>query len=80
VDYTRAMEAAANDYAVERMRQAGLPMAPLADLYDQIAQSVRREERDIPAWMATKLNYLRSHPTSAERNARLRSGRPPATP
>jgi uncharacterized membrane protein YjgN (DUF898 family) len=80
VDYTRAMEAAADDYAVERMRQAGLPMAPLADLYDQIAQSVRREERDIPAWMATNLNYLRSHPASAERNARLRSGRPSTAP
>jgi Zn-dependent protease with chaperone function len=78
--YSREMEAAADDYAVLRMRQLGLPIAPLADLYDDLAQSVWREERDIPAWMAVKFNYLYSHPPSAERNARFRSARPPAAP
>lgn len=78
--YSRAMETAADNYAVERMRQAGLPMAPLADLYDDLEQRVWRDEKEIPEWMAVKFTYLRSHPPSPERMARFRAERPPAAP
>lgn len=78
--YSRETETAADNYAVERMRQAGLPMAALADLYDDLEQRVWRDEKDIPAWMADKFTYLRSHPPSPERIARFRAERPAAAP
>lgn len=72
MDYSRQMETAADGYAIARMDQAALPVRPLADLLDSL-DKLAPGESELPRWMNDNQSYLRSHPASAARSARLRN-------
>lgn len=74
MDYSRAMEAAADDYAIALMDEAGMSTEPLADLFDSL-EALAPGESDLPKWMSASATYLRSHPATEERSARFRAGR-----
>jgi predicted Zn-dependent protease len=74
MDYSRAMETAADEYAIALMDEAGMSAEPLADLFDSM-ELLAPGQSDIPKWMAQTTTYLRSHPATEERSARLRAGR-----
>jgi Zn-dependent protease with chaperone function len=67
--HSRAMEAAADQYALAVLRARHLPAAPLADLF----RSMGKEEDEAPGWLRTASGYLSSHPGSAARAAALRA-------
>lgn len=68
--YSRDMEREADDFAARMLRRQGLPPALLADMLDKLAAAHDKggHSPDSPrAWLS-------SHPDTAERVARLRSG------
>lgn len=72
--YSRAMETAADSYAIDTLQRKGWSTAPLADLFDWLEQvNDASPEKTMPAWMRQSLPYGSSHPSSAERIARLRA-------
>jgi Zn-dependent protease with chaperone function len=68
--HSRAMETAADDYALAALQARHLPLAPLANLFDSM--EARKSARQ-PAWFGIATGYLSSHPGSTERAARLRA-------
>ena len=70
--FSRDMEAAADDYAIARMKQAGLSTVPLADLFDTLEQAMP-ENKHLPPWMRSHIGYLSSHPATAERIRRFQA-------
>lgn len=74
MDYSRAMEAAADDYAIALMDEAGMSTEPLADLFDSF-EALAPGASSLPKWMSKSATYLSSHPATEERSARFRSGR-----
>jgi Zn-dependent protease with chaperone function len=68
--HSRAMETAADDYAVAALRAHQLALAPLADLFQGMAE---KEDARHPAWLGSATGYLSSHPGSSERAAKLRA-------
>ncbi|MFL6657882.1 MAG: M48 family metallopeptidase [Massilia sp.] len=75
MDFSRSMESAADDYAIERMHEAGLSLLPLADLFDSLEKR-NPGASSMPKWMNKNFSYLSSHPASAERSARFRGAQP----
>lgn len=73
MDYSRTMEAAADDYAVARMRQAGLSTAPLADLFSSL-EKLAPGQQHMPKWMGLPASYLSTHPATEARIKRFRAG------
>jgi Zn-dependent protease with chaperone function len=75
MQYSRAMELEADDYAVTVLRRNGL--AP-----DDLADALAALERDhaggneMPRWMKRSMAYLSTHPATSERIARLRKAQP----
>jgi Zn-dependent protease with chaperone function len=67
--HSRAMETAADQYALAVLQARHLPVAPLADLF----RSMGKEKDEEPGWLGTATGYLSSHPGSAARAAALRS-------
>ncbi len=64
LDFSRDMEREADRYAIARLHEAGLPSAPLADLFEAMSKpGVRRNEGG---------GYLDSHPATTERIALFR--------
>jgi Zn-dependent protease with chaperone function len=72
LSYSRDMEREADDYAIERLHEAGLPLAPLADLLEKMEAA--HEERTRSRGAGVRLEgYLSTHPDTAERARKLRS-------
>lgn len=74
--YSRAMETEADDYAVALLRAHDVPVAAYAGVFESLRTYLRgkgMDEEELPAWMRSSLGYLSSHPSSAERIARLRA-------
>jgi Zn-dependent protease with chaperone function len=73
--YSRSHESEADCFAAALMQQAGLPTAPMADLLLAIgtppADGAAAERRPAPSWM----DFLSSHPDTAERARGLKEGR-----
>ena len=68
--YSRDMEREADDFAARMLRRQGLPPALLVDMLDKLAAAHDKgghSPDSPPAWLS-------SHPDTAERVARLRSG------
>ncbi|MFL6657880.1 MAG: DUF898 family protein, partial [Massilia sp.] len=72
--YSPQMEAQADNYAETIMRRAGLSMCPLAQAYPSMYSDIPYDEKDDPSWMSSGIYYVRTHPASAERLARLCPG------
>lgn len=68
--HSRAMETAADDYAMAALQSRHMPLAPLADLFDRV--EAKKSTRQ-PAWFGIATGYLSSHPGSSERAAWLRA-------
>lgn len=73
--YSREMETEADDYALALLHRHRLSAEPLAQLFDALEKDGQKDgRRDMPAWMAKGIDYAASHPSGAERSARLRRG------
>lgn len=66
-NYSRGFEREADQHAIDMMRANGIPLSPMADLFEQM--------RDSPAGstqQADRSGYFSSHPSDDERIANLR--------
>lgn len=68
MEYSRAMELAADDYAVEALHTRGIPVRPLADLFDLLEARADKT----PAFLRRAMSYASSHPDAYARSQRLR--------
>ena len=73
LSYSRDMEREADDYAIERMHDAGLPLAPLADLLEKMEAAHAERTKSGGKGGARLEGYLSTHPDTAERVRKLRS-------
>lgn len=75
--YTREMETDADDFAVGVLRAHGMPLAPMAALFDAM-ENVQENSpmQKLPGWLRTTAGYASSHPASGERAARIRAAGP----
>ncbi|MFZ6780898.1 M48 family metallopeptidase [Undibacterium sp. Ji83W] len=72
MEFSREMETEADDYAIQRMQQAGMSPARLADALEQMEKLHKREaEHDSSTKRITK--YMSSHPATEDRVARFRA-------
>ncbi|MGZ8294998.1 MAG: M48 family metallopeptidase [Telluria sp.] len=71
MDYSRDMERRADDYAITRMAQAGLPPLALAELFDSL-EAADPGQGAVPRWMQRAGSYLSSHPATRERSNYIR--------
>jgi Zn-dependent protease with chaperone function len=75
--HSRDFEREADQYAIDMMRTNGRPLAPMATLFEAMeAPSAEDEDQDQDQERGRKQpmpDYLSSHPSSAERIARLRA-------
>lgn len=62
--YSRDFETEADDYALDYMKQAGVPLHRFSDLMQRL-EAARGPGRDVPAFLA-------SHPATQERIARFK--------
>ena len=74
MQYSRAMELEADDYAVGVLRRNGLEPDALADAL-QALERQQPGQADVPRWMRQSMAYLSTHPATAERIARLRAAK-----
>jgi Zn-dependent protease with chaperone function len=72
MQYSRAMELDADDYAVGILRREGLAPDALADALEAL-ELQQPGEADVPRWMRQSMAYLSTHPATADRTARLRA-------
>ncbi len=73
LSYSRDMEREADDYAIERLHDAGLPVAPLADLLEKM-EAAHEERIKASGGSGVRLEgYLSTHPDTAERARKLRA-------
>jgi Zn-dependent protease with chaperone function len=68
--HSRAMETAADEYALAALQARYLPLGPLSNLF--VSMDEKKDARQ-PAWFGSATGYLSSHPGSIERAARLRA-------
>lgn len=68
MEYSRAMELAADDYAAEALHRRAIPVAPLADLFDLL--EARAEKTS--TLLRQAMSYVSTHPDSYARSQRLR--------
>ena len=73
LSYSRGMEREADDYAIERLRAAGLPLAPLADLLEKMEAAHAERNKAGKGTGVGVEGYLSTHPDTAERVRKLRS-------
>lgn len=79
--YSRAMETEADGYAIATLQRKGWSTEPLAELFEWLDRvNDTSAEKSMPRWMVQSLPYASSHPSSAERIARLRAVPPPTHP
>ncbi|RJG20982.1 M48 family metallopeptidase [Massilia cavernae] len=67
MDYSRDMERSADDYAIRRLDETGLPPTALADLFDSL-EAAAPGQSSTPRWLQTAGSYLSSHPATRERS------------
>lgn len=73
LQYSRAMEAEADGYAADLLRQHGIAPKHLADLFESVEAGLKpNPQATLPSWMRKATDYLSTHPASEERIARLR--------
>lgn len=68
--YARGQEAAADSWAIDRLKQLNLPLTPLAQWLDGVEAWYARLDNVKPGAVPA---YLDSHPLTAERTARMRA-------
>jgi Zn-dependent protease with chaperone function len=71
-NYSRGFEREADEYAIEMMQANGVPLSPMADLFEQMRNSPARN-RAGPRPEANHSGYFSSHPSDDERIAKLRA-------
>jgi Zn-dependent protease with chaperone function len=72
MQYSRAMELEADDYAIGVLRRNGLEPDNLADILEDL-ESQHPEQTNVPRWLRRSAAYLSTHPDTAERIRRLRA-------
>jgi Zn-dependent protease with chaperone function len=72
MQYSRAMEVDADDYAVAVLRRKGLGAAPLAHALE-LLQRTQPDDEQTPRWLKNTMGYLSTHPATSARIARLRA-------
>jgi Zn-dependent protease with chaperone function len=70
MQYSRAMELEADDYAIGVLRRNGRSPDELADILEALERQ-QPGERDVPRWLRRSMAYLSTHPDTAERIERL---------
>lgn len=75
MQYSRAMELEADDYAVQVLRRNGVEPDDLADMLEALERA-HPGEGNVPRWLRRSMAYLSTHPDTAERIARLRETLP----
>lgn len=70
MEYSRDMELAADDYAAHALRARGIPVAPLADLFDHLDERADK----LPKFMRQAMSYASTHPDGYARSRRLLEG------
>jgi Zn-dependent protease with chaperone function len=76
MQYSRAMELEADDYAVGVLRRNGLSPDALATAL-QALERQHPGENNVPRWLRQSMTYLSTHPATAERIARLHAASHP---
>src|SRR5262249_21469623 len=64
---SRDMEREADEYAIERLHEAGLPLAPLADLLEKMEAERAERTKSATKGSVRLEGYLSTHPDTAER-------------
>ncbi|HJW56634.1 MAG TPA: M48 family metallopeptidase [Burkholderiaceae bacterium] len=73
LQYSRAMETEADDYAAAVLKLHGISPVCLAELFDSLEKGSRRSPNALgPNWLRRATDYLSTHPSNQERMARLR--------
>jgi len=72
LQYSRAMELEADDYAAEVLRRNGQSPEYFADILQELERG-SPSATWVPRWLSHSLNYLSTHPATDERIARLRA-------
>lgn len=67
-EYSRDMELSADDYAARVLRARGIPVEPLAELFDELDEPASR----MPRFLREAVSYGATHPEAHARSARLR--------
>jgi Zn-dependent protease with chaperone function len=75
MQYSRAMELEADDYAVTVLRRNGLAPDALADALAALERQHAGND-NLPRWLKRSMAYLATHPATRERIARLRKAQP----
>jgi Zn-dependent protease with chaperone function len=75
MQYSRAMELEADDYAVTVLRRNGLKPDDLADALAALERAHAGDDQ-MPRWLKRSMAYLSTHPATNERIARLRNAKP----
>jgi Zn-dependent protease with chaperone function len=75
MQYSRAMELEADDYAVTVLRRNGLAPDALADALAALERAHAGDD-NTPRWLKRSMGYLSTHPATSERIARLRNAQP----
>lgn len=77
--YSRDFEREADDFAIAMMRVNGVPLSPMADLFERMGEDEAHTAKRRPADRQgveegeELVDYLSSHPSNAERIARFRA-------
>lgn len=79
MQYSRAMELEADDYAVDVLRRNGAAPDALADMLAALEQAHPAANK-LPRWLKRSMGYLSTHPATDERIARLRAASLPHPP
>jgi len=70
MQYSRAMELDADDYAVARLRRQGRSPAAFIEALEALEEQAP-DESSTPRWLRTTMSYMSTHPDTAERIRRL---------
>jgi Zn-dependent protease with chaperone function len=70
MQYSRAMELEADDYAIDVLRRNGREPDELADILEALERQQPGEDK-VPRWLRRSMSYLSTHPDTAERIERL---------
>ncbi len=68
MEYSRDMESAADAYAAAVLQEHGIPLAPLADLFDHLDKRADKT----PKFLRQAMSYAATHPDGYARSRRLR--------
>jgi len=73
MEFSREMETEADDYAIKRMKEAGLSPARLADALERMEKMHKREAAAKDSATKRITQYMSSHPATEDRVARFRA-------